>query len=132
MVMRRMHRCFPRDSGGYFNRLKVRQNVSAVTAACLVVRRSVYLQVGVWTRRSASLTTMSIFGLKLIDAGFRSIYTICTIIPFRIQDTWLRGYRGEAGAFPTRKNYLAGKWGTVSVSTLLQSGTLHMRGKILR
>ena len=40
------HRFFDRDSAGYFNRLHLVQSLSAVTAACLVVRKQVYEQVG--------------------------------------------------------------------------------------
>ena len=40
------HKYFPRDSAGYFSRLCVTQNLSAVTAACLLVRRDTYLKVG--------------------------------------------------------------------------------------
>ena len=36
------HRGFPGDSGGYFSRLQYAQNVSAVTAACMMIPRKVY------------------------------------------------------------------------------------------
>lgn len=36
----------PHDSPGYMQRLKVDQNYSAVTAACLMIRKSVYMEVG--------------------------------------------------------------------------------------
>ena len=41
----------PGDAPGHAQQLLVRREVSAVTAACLVVRRALYLEVGVWTRR---------------------------------------------------------------------------------
>ena len=37
----------PMDAGGYMHRLHVDQNYSAVTAACLMVRKSVYDRAGV-------------------------------------------------------------------------------------
>ncbi|MGD0898411.1 MAG: glycosyltransferase family 2 protein [Thermoguttaceae bacterium] len=40
------HAGAPRESPGYFSRLVVTQNVSAVTAACLMVRRDVFHEVG--------------------------------------------------------------------------------------
>ncbi len=40
------HKYFPAEADGYFGRLKVIQNVSAVTAACLMLRRSIFEQVG--------------------------------------------------------------------------------------
>lgn len=106
------HRCFPRDSGGYFNRLKVRQNVSAVTAACLVVRRSVYLQVGGMDEVLSVAYNDVDFGLKLIDAGFRNVFTpFAQLYHF---ESKTRGYEDTAekqARFQREKNYLAGKWG---------------------
>jgi GT2 family glycosyltransferase/predicted nucleic acid-binding Zn-ribbon protein len=40
------HKCFPRSSWGYFKRLMLPQNVSAVTAACLMTKRKVFDDVG--------------------------------------------------------------------------------------
>ncbi len=36
----------PKDSGGYFNRVFEAQDVSAVTAACMMVKKSVFEEVG--------------------------------------------------------------------------------------
>lgn len=40
------HRQFPKDSPGYMGRLMVVQNLSAVTAACLMTRKKVFEEVG--------------------------------------------------------------------------------------
>ena len=40
------HKHFPRDHPGYMGRLKIAQNMSAVTGACIMARRDVYTQVG--------------------------------------------------------------------------------------
>ncbi len=40
------HKNFPRDDAGYFGRLKVVQNLSAVTAGCLMIKKSVFESVG--------------------------------------------------------------------------------------
>ena len=39
------HKMYPRDNPGYFNRLNVVQNLSAVTAACLMIKKSIYNEV---------------------------------------------------------------------------------------
>jgi len=39
------HKMSPRDNPGYFNRLNVIQNLSAVTAACLMIKKSIYSEV---------------------------------------------------------------------------------------
>ena len=40
------YRLLPGDTPGYMNQMYLTHEVSAVTAACLVVRRSVYFEVG--------------------------------------------------------------------------------------
>ena len=40
------HKDYARDAAGYMNRLRVAQNLSAVTAACILMRREVYEEIG--------------------------------------------------------------------------------------
>jgi O-antigen biosynthesis protein len=49
-----------RDEPGYFGRLAVASNYSAVTGACLLVSRSIYTQVGGWMRRICRLHSMTL------------------------------------------------------------------------
>ena len=39
------HKCFPQESNGYFGRLKSVQNLSAVTGACLMIRKNVFEEI---------------------------------------------------------------------------------------
>ena len=70
------HKYFPRQSSGYFHRLKVIQNLSAVTAACLVVRKSVYVQVGGLEEDGLRVAFNDVdFCLKVREAGYRNLWT---------------------------------------------------------
>ncbi len=70
------HKGLPRGMPGYFGRATLRQSVSAVTGACLVVRRQTYLQVGGLDEANLSVAFNDVdFGLKLIQAGCRNIWT---------------------------------------------------------
>lgn len=40
------HKHYQRNSAGYFRRLQIQQNLSAVTAACLLMRKSIFYEVG--------------------------------------------------------------------------------------
>lgn len=70
------HKFFPRQSPGYFYRLKCVQNLSAVTAACLVVRKSVYEQVGGLEEEGLRIAFNDVdFCLKVREAGYRNLWT---------------------------------------------------------
>lgn len=70
------HRFAERDSSGYFNRLNLVQNYSAVTGACLLVRRSIYEQVGGLNERDLAVAYNDVdFCLRVRAAGYRNVWT---------------------------------------------------------
>ncbi|MFV8781646.1 glycosyltransferase family 2 protein [Microbulbifer sp. SA54] len=69
------HRGSPRTSQGYFNRLKVRQNLSAVTGACLFVRKSIYHKVGGLDEAYAVAYNDVDFCLRVQAAGYLNVFT---------------------------------------------------------
>lgn len=60
---------------GHGARALVAQNLSAVTGACLVVRRSVYEQVGGLDERLQVAFNDIDFCLRLVSAGYRNVWT---------------------------------------------------------
>ena len=68
------HKHFPADHPGYFFTLRSINNVSAVTAACLMVRRSVFLEVGKFDEELAVAFNDVDFCLKVRKANYRNIY----------------------------------------------------------
>ena len=69
------HRFAPSSEQGYLKRLSAIQNVSAVTAACLLVRRRVFEQVGGFDEGLAVAFNDVDFCLKVRDAGYRNLWT---------------------------------------------------------
>ncbi|MFT7005925.1 MAG: GT2 family glycosyltransferase [Colwellia sp.] len=70
------HKYFPKDHPGYFKRLKITQNYSAVTAACLAVRKTVFEQVGGLNEKDLTIAFNDVdFCLKVKQAGFRNLWT---------------------------------------------------------
>lgn len=70
------HRHFPGDHSGYFFRLKLVQNLSAVTGACLVVRKDLYYKVGGLDEESLAVAFNDVdFCLKVRAAGYRNVWT---------------------------------------------------------
>ena len=68
------HRLFPADSPGYFVVLKTVNNFSAVTAACLMIRRAVFDEVGGLDEELAVAFNDVDFCLKVQRAGYRNVY----------------------------------------------------------
>ncbi len=68
-------RDFPRGTEGKSNRARLVQNYSAVTAACLVVRRAIYEQVGGLDETLAVAFNDIDFCLKVRAAGYRNLWT---------------------------------------------------------
>ena len=71
-----VHRYLSGDDPGYCHRASVPQNFSAVTGACLLVRKSLYWEVGGLNSTHLAVAFNDIdFCLKLRDAGYRNLYT---------------------------------------------------------
>jgi GT2 family glycosyltransferase len=69
-------RDFPRGTEGKFNRGRLVQNYSAVTAACLVVRKDIYAEVGGLDENDLAVAFNDIdFCLKVRAAGYRNLWT---------------------------------------------------------
>lgn len=62
------------DDSGYGNRIITTSNLSAVTAACLMVRKEIYLQVGGLEERLKIAFNDVDFCLKVRDAGYLVVY----------------------------------------------------------
>ncbi|MDD2893152.1 MAG: glycosyltransferase [Halothiobacillaceae bacterium] len=70
------HKHFAGDAHGYFSRLRLVQNLSAVTGACLVVRKAVYEQVGGLNEEHLKVAFNDVdFCLKVRADGYRNLWT---------------------------------------------------------
>ncbi|MBD0412879.1 glycosyltransferase family 2 protein [Pseudoalteromonas distincta] len=70
------HKYLPKEHAGYFKRLKITQNFSAVTAACLAVRKSVFEQVGGLNEQHLTIAFNDVdFCLKVQQAGYLNVWT---------------------------------------------------------
>lgn len=70
------HKQAERDAHGYFSRLKIHQNLSAVTAACLLIKKSVYEQVDGLDEDNLRVAFNDVdFCLKVRESGYRNLWT---------------------------------------------------------
>jgi glycosyltransferase involved in cell wall biosynthesis len=75
-VANHSHKMFPRHAFGYFARLVCPQNLSAVTAAVLLVKREIYQQVGGLNETALKVAFNDVdFCLKVREAGYRNLWT---------------------------------------------------------
>ena len=70
------HKMAPRTSPGYFNRLNVVQNVSAVTGACLMIEKRIYEEVGGMDAVKFKVAYNDVdFCLRVREQGYLNIFT---------------------------------------------------------
>ena len=70
------HKYFPRSSLGYTDRLNYTQQSSAVTAACLLIKRSIYYEVGGLNEQDLRIAFNDVdFCLRVHARGYKNIFT---------------------------------------------------------
>jgi GT2 family glycosyltransferase len=69
------HKYSSRNEHGYFSRLRLVQNLSAVTGACMMLRRSVFDEVGGLDENLAVAFNDVDFCLRVREAGYRNLWT---------------------------------------------------------
>ncbi|WP_048707982.1 glycosyltransferase family 2 protein [Microvirga massiliensis] len=70
------HLGLSRNEPGYFGRAACAQSLSAVTAACMVIRRDVFLAVGGFNERDFAIAFNDVdLGLRLNQAGYSVVWT---------------------------------------------------------
>jgi GT2 family glycosyltransferase len=69
------HKYYARGDNGYMSRLTLAQNLSAVTAACMMVKTSVYFEVGGLDETLAVAFNDVDFCMKIRDRGYLIVFT---------------------------------------------------------
>ncbi|MGR5270008.1 glycosyltransferase family 2 protein [Vibrio astriarenae] len=68
------HRCSPNYANGYFNRPNLNQVLSAVTGACLAIRKETYMRVGGLDEAFQVAYNDVDFCLRVQESGFNNVY----------------------------------------------------------
>lgn len=107
------HKGFPRGSTGYAGRMDLVSNFSAVTGACLVVRRQVYEEVSGLNETDLKIAFNDVdFCLRLREAGYRNIWTPYAELYHHESAT--RGYEDtpeKRARFEREVAYMKQRWG---------------------
>ncbi len=104
------HKYFPKDADGYFGRLKVKQNYSAVTGALLGVERKKYLEVGGMDERLAVAYNDVDFCLKLQESNYKNLWTPFIEAIHHESMTRAKQMSGASDTVKAEKEYMKKKW----------------------
>ena len=70
------HKMYPRDNPGYFNRLNAIQNLSAVTAACLMIKKRIYQEIDGMDAVNFKVAYNDVdFCLRVMEEGYYNLFT---------------------------------------------------------
>jgi hypothetical protein len=109
------HKHLPKGHPGYFGRALLQQSFSAVTAACLVVRRSIFLEVGGFEEKNLKIAFGDIdFCIRVREAGYRNVWTPYAELYHHESAT--RGYEDtpeKRARFAGEMRYMQDRWGSL-------------------
>ena len=109
---------FPRGDSGQKNRLRLVQNYSAVTAACLLIRKDRFLEVGGLNERDLAIAFNDVdFCCKLLAAGYRNLWT--PFAEFYHHESATRGVEDtpeKKARFQAEIDYMMNTWGSLLMS----------------
>lgn len=106
------HKHFSDQHSGYFGRAKAIQNVSAVTGACLMVRKSIFTELGGFNEKDLAIAYNDIdFCLRIRQKGLLNIYT--PYAELYHYESLSRGYEKtseKALRFQREREYMLKNW----------------------
>jgi len=106
------HRHLPRGQSGYFARANLIQTMSAVTAACLLIKKEIYIKVGGLDEVNLKVAFNDVdFCLKVRESGYRNVWTPYAELYHHESAT--RGYEDTPEKklrFQNETLYLQNKW----------------------
>lgn len=106
------HKHFPKEANGFMNRTKVIGGYSAVTAACLIIRKSIFEEVGGLDSENLKIAFNDVdFCLRVKEAGYRNVWTPYATLYHH--ESVSRGYEDtpeKQARFASEVNYMQMRW----------------------
>jgi len=120
------HKYFDSESAGYFSRLHLTQNMSAVTAACLTVRKEIYQQVGGLNDSELKVAFNDVdFCLKVGALGLRNLWTpYATLYHHESLSRGQEDTHEKKVRFNREVKYMQEQWGDLLSSDPAYNGNL--------
>lgn len=106
------HKYFKKNTHGYFSRLSITQNYSAITSACLVVKKSLYEEVGGMNEKHLTVAFNDVdLCLKIRELGYRNLWT--PYVELYHHESVTRGTedsKAKVARFNKEKAYMLQRW----------------------
>jgi O-antigen biosynthesis protein len=122
---------FPRGDQGQKNRLRLVQNYSAVTAACLAIRKDRFLAVGGFNERDLAVAFNDVdLCCKLIESGLRNVWT--PHAEFYHHESATRGVEDtpeKKARFQAEIDYMMNTWGSLLMADPAYNPNLTLVGE---
>jgi len=125
------HKGFPFGSSGHSGRLKLLSEFSAVTAACLLISKNKYLEVGGLNELDLKIAFNDVdFCLKLREKGYKNVFT-----PFAElyhHESISRGYEDspeKQARFLSEINYMQRTWGDILLNDPFYNPNLTLKSE---
>lgn len=106
------HKFFPGDAPGYFGRAQLHQELSAVTGACLAIKRSAWDAVDGFDEQLGIAFNDVDFCLRVQAAGYRNVWTPHALL--KHHESASRGLEdnpAKQARFATEVQYMFARWG---------------------
>lgn len=107
------HKFFPGDAPGYFGRAQLHQELSAVTGACLAIKRSAWNAVQGFDEQLGIAFNDVDFCLRVQAAGYRHVWTPHALL--KHHESASRGLEDnpdKQARFASEVHYMFARWGT--------------------
>lgn len=107
------HKHFPRHHPGYFSRLLLTQSLSAVTAACLLIRKEIFDLVSGLDEKNLKVAFNDVdFCLKVRAAGYRNLWTpYAELYHYESISRGAEDSPEKIARFAQEVNFMKCKWG---------------------
>lgn len=107
------HKQYPRHHPGYFSRLLLTQTLSAVTAACLLIRKNIYEEVAGLDEENLHVAFNDVdFCLKVREAGYRNLWTpYAELYHYESISRGAEDSPEKIARFAREVNFMKSKWG---------------------
>lgn len=119
------------NSGGYLQRLQVDQNISATSAACLMIRTTIYLEAGGMDEALFQVTCNDLdLCLKVKNLGYLSVWTPHAVLLHEGGATWSGSGQSQLNnqRFATEQEQALSKWLSVLSNDPAYNSNLSLRG----